>query len=144
MRDNANPTGGQPEVFATSEGGEQNSPTITDAPTIEPDPTHITVNLDDQPMIEIVKGGEKTEFAADAFMIAVHDAGILKRELRDEWSKNLTITVEKVTGVKVGPLKAAEIYAGVLRLMKVYQKKAGGKLGSGTTSPDSERSKSEE
>lgn len=145
MSDKATATGHPPEAGPTSESAGLSAPTISDAPTGEPKaPIRITVDLDEQPILEIVKNGKVVEFPADTFLLAVHESGILKKELRDEWSKNLTATIEKVTGFTVGPLKAAEIYAGVLRLSRAYQKKAESRLSLDTTSPDSEPPKSEE
>ena len=96
--------------------------------------TRIEIDLDDQPIIVLKHKGESKEFPADTFMLAVQEAGIGTPETKGTWMQDLTKVVEEVTGFKVGPLKAGQIYAVVLRLVKAYQKKAEENLGLGTTS----------
>lgn len=108
---------------------------MDDDKATETTPTRIVIDLADQPVIVLKDADRKEhEFPADTFMMAVHEAAIGAPETTATWFADLNTVIEKVTGFTVGPMKAGQIYATVLRLVNQYQKKASENLGLDTTS----------
>lgn len=92
------------------------------------------IDLDDQPVIILKKGGKDHEFPADDFMIRILESGISSKEMAGHGWEKMVEVIKDVTGFEVGPLAAREIYLCVLNTVKAAQKKTEPNSESGTTS----------
>lgn len=91
------------------------------------------IDLDDQPVIVLKKGGRDHEFPADDFMLRIVESGITSKEMAGQFLIKMVEIIKDVTTFEVGPLVAREIYLCVLNTVKAVQKKEEQSFDSDTT-----------